>query len=245
MRFLSLVAVAALFAGVGPARAESGVAGNKKSALEKLEEGDAVRKRVLLREGRFEAAPTLGVTLGDAFQRNVLFGAQLAYHFSEAWALGATVFGGVAVNTGLADKVKDERPDRVDDNAFSKLGLLGTLDVYYSPLIGKFALFGREVVHYDLHLLAGIGGAQVSGNSKVEGFSPAPVVGLGMRTFVNDWMSVNLSVRDYIYSSALNAVTQTDDKGSTKTKASSELSNNFALTVGFAFYFPQVPGIGN
>lgn len=240
----ALILVAALFA-AGPAGAAGGLTGEKKSALEKLEEGDAIRKRVLLRGGRFEAAPALGFTLGDAYSRNILLGAQLTYHFTEAWALGATVLYGVTeVETGLAEDIKSEREEKAGDDAFSNLGLLGTLDVYYSPIIGKFALFGRNVLHYDMHLLLGVGGAQVAGNSEVEGFTFSPVVGVGMRTFFNDWFSVNLALRDYIYSAALNAVTETES-GEEKTSASSELSNNFAVTFGFGFYFPRVPQIGN
>jgi outer membrane beta-barrel protein len=242
---LALV-LASLLAAAGSAHAAGGITGDKKSALDKLEEGDAVRKRVLLRGGRFEAAPAVGFTLGDAFSRNVLLGGQLTYHFTESWALGATVFGGLGVTTGLADDVKSKRPEKVDgDEAFSNVGLLGSLDVYYSPLIGKFALFGRNVLHYDLHLLLGVGGASVSGTKDVEGFSLAPVAGIGMRTFLNDWFSVNLSLRDYIYSSAINAVTETNESGGADTSASDEISNNFAVTIGAAFYFPQAPETSN
>lgn len=243
-RAAALLAAATLLL-AGPPAGAAGITGSKKSALEKLEEGDAIRNRILLRTGRFEAAPALGFTLGDAFQRNILVGAQLTYHFSESWAVGATVFGGLGTRTGLADEIESKRPEKVDDGSFSNLGLVGTLDAYYAPLVGKFALFGRTVIHYDLHLLLGVGGAQLSGGKELEGFSLAPVAGIGMRTFVNDWFSVNVSVRDYIYSTALNAVTETDAGGQAETRAEDRITNNFALTLGAAFYFPQQPEIGD
>lgn len=214
------------------------IAGPRRSALERLEEGDAIRRRMLLRGGRFELTPTVGFTLNDAFRRNMLVGANMAYHFNDAVALGANVMGGFGFNTGLADEVSSQRADRVD--GFSDQGLLGSVELVYTPLIGKFALFGRSIVNYDIHILLG-GGASIRGgdSADVENLSPMAVAGIGLRTFVGDWMAVNIEVRDYIYSAKLNAVAGAADDGGTA--AQSEVSNNFAVTMGFGFFFPQEP----
>lgn len=217
----------------------------RKSALRKLEEGDAIRNRRLLRGGRFEVGPTFGVTLNDAYQRNILFGGQLAYHFNESWALGLTAFGGTGSDTGLASDVKGERPEKAGDGAFSNVGALGTLDVQYTPLIGKFALFGRNVFDYDLHLVVGVGGTQLAGDSDVQKTTVTPMLGLGVRTFLSDAIALNFEVRDYLYSSALNSVTERDAQGVESVDADSELSNNFAITFNFGFYFPRQPEIGD
>ncbi len=241
------VALAGVFGGIMPI-GEAGAAsiqGPRRSALDRLEEGEAIRKRLMLRGGRFEVTPTFGFTLNDAFQRNLLLGAQLAYHLTDAWAIGATVLGGVPFNSGLADRIEDERPEKSDAGAFSHVGLLGTLEVIYTPLVGKFALFGRSVLNYDLHVLAGVGATLVSGSTDVDGATPTGSVGVGLRTFVTDGMAVNLEFRDYIYSSSLNAVVESDGQGATTTSTDSNISNNFAVTVGFGFYFPQEPEIGN
>ena len=104
-----LGAVTLLFGGLilpsAPAEAAN-IAGPRRSALERLEEGDAIRRRRLLRGGRFEIAPAVGFTLNDAFQRNILFGANLGYHISDSFAIGATVFGSTSLQTGLADEVE-------------------------------------------------------------------------------------------------------------------------------------------
>jgi outer membrane beta-barrel protein len=254
-----LAAAAALFIGVdGPGPDGDGLAltaggaahaasiqGPRRSALERLEEGDAIRKRLLLRGGRFELTPTVGFTLNDAFQRNLLVGAHLAYHFNDDWGLGATVMGGLAFNSGLADRIEDERPEKADAGAFSNVGFLGTVEVLYSPLVGKFALFGRSVLNYDLHLLAGLGGTLISGSSDVESATPTGVVGIGLRTFVTHGMALNIEVRDYIYSSALNSVVEPQGDGQQSTSADSSISNNFAVTIGFGFYFPQDPEVSD
>ena len=220
------------------------IQGPRRSALERLEEGDAIRNRLLLRGGRFELTPTLGFTLNDAFQRNILFGAHLAYHLNDDWGLGITGVAGFALDSDLAERIKSERADKVEDDSFSSVGVLGTFEVIYTPLIGKFALFGRSVVNYDIHVLLGAGATLLNGSTDVEGATPTGVVGVGLRAFVNDGMAVNVQVRDYIYSSAINAVTSSDS-GEEETKADATFSNNFAMTIGVAFFFPQDPKISD
>ncbi|MCP5515703.1 MAG: hypothetical protein H7A45_00415, partial [Verrucomicrobiales bacterium] len=53
------LALAVLLPAVGQA---ASIQGPRRSALERLEEGDAIRNRLLLRGGRFEVAPSLGFT---------------------------------------------------------------------------------------------------------------------------------------------------------------------------------------
>lgn len=220
------------------------IQGPRRSALDRLEEGEAIRRRVQLRGGRFEAAPTVGFTLNDAFQRNFLFGVHLAYHISDSWAIGGTAYGGTSTNSDLADRIDSERSEKVADGDFSSVGFLSSLEVSYTPLIGKFALFGRSVLNYDINLTLGVGGASVSGDPEVEELAIAPMFGVGLRVFVNDWGAITFEMRDYIYSSALNSVPSADDEGDTSNQADSEFRNNFMLGFGFAFFLPTEPEIG-
>lgn len=235
------VAVAALAAFVAlPTDAEAAsIAGPRRSALDRLEEGDAIRNRLLLRGGRFEVAPQLGFTLNDAFRRNLLFGAQLNYHLTDSVAVGLTAMGGVAFDSALAERIADERPQRTKSGAFSDVKLLTSAELIYTPLVGKFAVVGRYVFGYDFHAIAGLGASLVGGGEDLDDFAFAPVVGLGMRVFFEDWMAVTFQVRDYIYSSALNAVPSAEGTGDNS--ADSGWSNNFAVNFGVGFYFPQVP----
>jgi outer membrane beta-barrel protein len=236
----------ALLGVVAPATAlGAGITGPKKSALEKLEEGDAIRNRVQYRGGRFMVAPMLGFTLNDPYQRNILMGASLSYHFTESIGVGltglASPFGGL--NSDLADQVESERPER-SDGGFSNVGVLASLEFLYTPFAGKLALFGRKVLNYDMHLVAGVGGAKLGGAEKIDEFAIAPVAGVGLRTFVLDWLDVNFEVRDYIYSGAINSVTNNETSdGSERTKADAEWSNHFALMVSAGFHFPREPEI--
>jgi len=233
-----LLAAATLFAATPTLAAN--IAGPRRSALDRLEEGDAIRKRLLLRGGRFEIAPAIGFTLNDAFQRNILFGANLSYHITDAFALGVTAFGATAVDSGLAEDVLAKRSDRAE--GFSSIQLMASGEIVYTPLIGKFALFGRSVINYDLHLVVGGGFASLTGDVEdLQSGTPMAVAGLGFRAFVSEWMALNIEVRDYIFSSALNSIAQAEADGDNN--AETEISNNFAVTVGFGFFFPREPAL--
>ncbi|MGK0360676.1 MAG: outer membrane beta-barrel protein, partial [Bradymonadia bacterium] len=219
----------------------AGLLGPKRTALEKLEDGPAVTKRLLLRGGRFEASPGIGFTLNDAFQRTALLGLQLHYHITDSFAIGVSGYYGISFNSDLADRIEQSRPERSGAGAFAEIGLIVSAELTYTPIIGKFAVFGRNVFNYDLHVLAGAGGVQVGGDSPdLEAFNIAPVVGIGMRAFVKDGISVNLQLRDYLYASSLNAVPS--DEGEAEPTESS-FSNNFAITLSAGFFFPQEPKV--
>ncbi len=234
--FVVLLGLATLFAATPTLAAN--IAGPRRSALDRLEEGDAIRKRLLLRGGRFEIAPAVGFTLNDAFQRNILFGVNLGYHFTDAFAIGVTGFGATAVQTGLADEVEQKRAARAE--GFSSIQLMASGELVYTPLIGKFALFGRAVLNYDLHILVGGGFASLTGEvADLEDGSPMAVAGVGFRLFIADWMAANIEVRDYIFSASLNSVANAEADGGNN--AEEEISNNFAVTIGFGFFFPREP----
>ncbi|MBU0551328.1 outer membrane beta-barrel domain-containing protein [Myxococcota bacterium] len=238
-RRLSLTLLLVLGAGLSHAEEP-----RRRTAMERLEEGDAIRNPLLLRGGRFELEPVVGFTLGDAFRRTALYGIRANYHISEAWAIGLMGFGGLAWDTGLGERLVTTRPEKVKDGSFSDIKYMGTLELTYTPLVGKFALFGRKVFNYDIHGIVGVG-ANASGEGKTENTSLTPTAGLGVRTFITKGMSINVTFRDYIYSQALNTVTERDKEGKTVTNASeAEWSNHFALTVGLGVFFPQQPKIG-
>lgn len=245
MRRITRLIIALLVVSAPATVLAAGITGPKKSALEKLEDGEAIRNRVQYRGGRFMAAPTFGFTLNDPYQRNVLAGLQLSYHFTESVGLGvsglASPFGGI--NTDLADQVEDKRPAE-SGGGYSNVALLASLELIYTPIAGKLALFGRKVVNYDMHIVAGIGGAKVGGTAEIDGFAIAPVAGVGLRTFILNWLDLNVEVRDYIYTSAIASVSSSDtEDGSTETKADEEWSNHFAVMVGVGFHFPLEPKI--
>ncbi|MFO0762443.1 MAG: hypothetical protein U0359_38750 [Byssovorax sp.] len=137
----------------------------------------AVRKLRLHRAGRFEVAPSVSFTLLDQYQRSIMPGATLSYHFTD-W-IGVSLFGGYGISstTGLADelqKVIDGRDcaskpftkackltavNMTHGNlASDQLGAINWViapQVQVVPFRGKIALFSELFIDTDVSIFAG------------------------------------------------------------------------------------------
>ncbi len=138
----------------------------------------AVRKLRLYREGRFELAPAVSISLLDEYQRTILIGAKLNYNFTDWLALG--VWGGygiVQLPLALSDHIQDvnqarrcQTPQGRDtrDCRLTAVTLgpdfkdqLGQIQWVASPQItvvpfrGKLALFESVFPDSDLYFFAG------------------------------------------------------------------------------------------
>jgi len=212
-----------------------------------LEEGSIVRRQLLYRSKRFELQPRIGGTLNDSFKRNMLVGLDLNYYLTNKFGLGlGGAFGAVSLDTDLLTQIGQT----VDDGQPSGLALTVTTALFdahlsYVPIFGKFALFKSMILDYDLHLLAGFGGALLGAEGNTEGeelsgFKPGPMVGVGFRLFFADNMAITFDLRDYIFSSA--DVQEAPNQDGRRASPVTELRNNIAIGFGFSLFFPgEVP----
>lgn len=222
------------------------IQGPKRSVLDRLKEEDAVRNRQLYRKGRISVAPALAMTLNDAYRRNVLIGFDAIYNVSDEIGVGVNGFFGLAYNTALADQLSDKRSDTVARGAFADIAYLVTSELVYTPIFGKAAFAGTVAVAYDMHLIGGVGLMGFSGSSRLEGASPVGSIGAGLRVFIDKSMAVSFQVRDYIVYKADNVVPDVyADPGEGGLSSEKSITNQFALMISYAFFFPQMPQIGN
>ncbi len=182
---------------VPDARAESPLAGQP-----------AIRNKLLLFEGRHVITPTFGATVGDTYTTNLLAGLGWRYFFENWVGIGIDVLAGGGVETSLASQLNDELS--TSDNPFelstSSLQLLATLGIEFVPFVGKFMLFGEGFARIDVHVDVAAGVAMAAGSGRIEDtFSFTPMVGMGMRLFPSDWISVGFDVRSYLVSRTLAA----------------------------------------
>ena len=209
-----------------------------------LEEGGSVvRRKLLFRSTRFEVAPLVGFTLADPFNRNILAGANVSFHLTNSFGIGATFgYGVTSLSTDLRNNIDAVVPEEDrSEIAYSTTRFVANVEGSYVPLFGKLSLFNSVILNYDLHLLLGAGfvgrGAQPSFDTgatsaaidTLSGGTAAGVVGVGGRFYLNDFISFNTQVRDYIYSSS---------QVSFGTVGEPELRNNLMLSVGASFFFP-------
>ena len=248
MRALHLI-VAVVFGGVlmlSLGAHAANIQGPKRSVLDRLKEEDAVRNRNLYRKGRISVAPALSMTLNDAYRRNALVGVDAIYNFSDEIGVGVNAFFGLAYNTALADQLEEKRSDAVARGAFADISYLIASELIYTPVFGKAAFAGRISVAYDMHLVGGVGLMGFSGSSRLEGASPVGTLGAGLRVFIDQSMAVSFQVRDYIVYKADNVVPDIyADPGEGGLSSEKSITNQFALMISYAFFFPKMPQTSN
>lgn len=205
--------------------------------------GPVVRRKLLYRSTRFEAAPLIGVTVADPFNRSVVVGANLNFHLTNEIGIGLT--GGYGVtqwSTSLRENMDAElqRVNRLGDLEYSYMSWVVGAEGSFVPFYGKFALLDSAIVNYDFHLIGGVSFVGVGAvnaqtdtapvNPRITKSTVAPTIGAGMRFFIGDMLSLNLDFRDYIYSKA--TVSRSG------AQINEELSNNAMLTIGLGIFLP-------
>jgi outer membrane beta-barrel protein len=111
------------------------------------------------------------------------------------------------------------------------------LDAQWAPLYGKLSLISEAVGHFDLYGIAGpaavlYGGPRTAGSSvNSPTWTIGADVGIGMRFFLNHWITLKLELRDVIYGENV-----ADSPNSLQTANS--LRNQLIFDLGFSFFFP-------
>lgn len=188
----------------------------------------AVSRKFFLKKNRFEATPGFGFSVNDAFFRSYIAQVDATYHIVESFSLelrlGLPVFG------EPLDPVEFLRREYDTLTQLVRPAYLVQLSGNFTPLYGKVAMFSEWIWHYDLYLAGGVG---VTGISQLSGarldvsaiyHQPSMNIGVGMRSFVTRWMVVHLDVRDYIYPSVTDGL--------------SNVQNLLVVSIGAGFFFP-------
>jgi outer membrane beta-barrel protein len=187
-----------------------------------LEDAPAIRKRVELRETRFELGVGLASTITQDFYHTMLGDLRLAFHFNDWLSLAA--FGGIAVanlETGFQGRIVETLPAASDPMAprdpprgvaqasMEKIKSLVGAQLEFAPFTGKYSLFGKIFAHYDFYAFGGGGFIQVAPSDATacygamsycgeSGFKPGANVGVGLHSFFNQWLALNVELRDFV-----------------------------------------------
>jgi outer membrane beta-barrel protein len=190
----------------------------------------AVRKLRLHRKGRLEFAPAVSFTLLDEYQRTILVGAKLNYHFTDWLAFGAWgAFGAAHLPTHLTEQIQDVNAARRSDDFISRdeeltavnLGpdfkkQLGTMQWVVAPQLtavpfrGKLALFQSIYLDTDLYFFAGPAFVGLNERKNCEECAGvftmatrtaiAPTFGLGFNFYINKWAAIGFEYRGLPFS---------------------------------------------
>ena len=126
--------------------------GKKKTVIK------TIQRKNFLKLGRFEASPHAAFVANDPFLNRYIFGTGLAYHVTEIFAVESTF--DFAPDLGEGDW-KPLTTQLVNENSvspdISKLTMFGSLTFQYSPIYGKVAIVGRDIILFDIYGNFGMG----------------------------------------------------------------------------------------
>ena len=189
-----------------------------------------IQPKPVLQKGRFDLTPRLGMTVNDAVYRNVMVEVTGHYHFTERVYAGAMGqwYGLSAFLGGPTQTYRDVNAQTQALVDAPHLNWSGGAEVGFVPLFGKFALFNRGIIFYDLSVTAGVtfNEAASIASPTVRERAVGGTMSVATRFFLNDWMALNLEVRDVLYQARLSGVSGT------------VLSHSVTLGAGVSFYLP-------
>ncbi|MCY1076436.1 outer membrane beta-barrel domain-containing protein [Archangium lansingense] len=199
-----------------------------------------VSGHLFLKQGRFEFSPSATLSIKDAFFSKYILGGTLTYHPTET--LGVSLRAGYSLNTvasaaqictfssgadgGTTRGCRRPTYAELDGEAPGQLTLMGGIDAQWAPIYGKISLMAEQFLHFDLYGVVGATAVQYRGPSKAAELTAGGNVGVGMRFFLNRWVTVRTEFRDLIYvEKALNP--------------STTLRNQLLFELGVSFFFPS------
>ncbi len=183
---------------------DGGESGAKRTALtrELAEQGEAelfksvqaFQQRYLIKAKRVELQLGGGSSMAAPMFHHYSADVDLLFHINEHWAVGAggaKWFGTTKPEFGQIQRDFGLFPEK------STLQAGGHGFVEFSPVVGKFAVFGQWVLQIDGYGMLGGGGLRTSRGENIKVYGLA---GVGLRFHTARWLSLSLELRDIIYS---------------------------------------------
>jgi len=161
----------------------------------------------------FEVGAFLGTYATQNFGSSFVYGLRLGYAITEDFFVQGA-YGSTQVSD---ENFRQILPGGVFPTSSERLSYYN-LSVGYNVLPGEVFVGANRALPSAFYLIAGVGSTDFAGQSR-QTFN----FGLGARVFLKDAFSLQVDVRDYIFS--LDVLGQ------------SQSTQNLELTVGFSFFF--------
>ena len=204
-----------------------------------------VVRKPFLKARRTELMPLFGTTMNDNMVRHYSIGGMLNYYLTDVLAIGVE---------GQYYQPSFREPFDLVARQARRLPTINTykwsaaLDFHYVPVYGKFAVFDKRLITWEVFFTAGIGAGQSEveeRDKKFPGFTNLlimPNVGASMRFFLAKWLTVNVGIRDYVFYDKFEPVDRSPTMNATadeaKSRADGALINNVMFQIGLSFWLP-------
>jgi outer membrane beta-barrel protein len=202
-----------------------------------------VPRKAFLKKHRLELAPFAGITLNDPLIRHYSFGGDLNYYITDVLSFGLE---GQYFIKELSERESLTGLQYYLVPTLNKLKYHYGFALAYVPGYGKFGLFNKWIVHWDLSFSAGLGIMKTEiiprafGDASFTNNDIAGQFGLGVRLFVLDWLTLSLTFRDYLYDDKFESRSRSSDQdiATVKQNAESQFVQNIMMFFSVGLYIP-------
>ena len=213
------------------------------------EEIYAVQRMYVLRNGRFELAPSVAFTVNDQYVSHPGLGVGLNYWVTNVLAIGANFlwYQGIESESDLNFSVRRSARLAVPITEY-QLG--AHLNFTYVPIYGKFTMFNDAIFQWDSYLVGGVGMVRTRPVAVIDpavrtfdfDWRIAFNVGIGIRVFITRFLTIFGELRDYLYLEKLEnlevALGNAREDPSTWIDEEATLTNNVSVHIGVTLFFP-------
>lgn len=200
-----------------------------------------IQRKNFMKIDRWELSPHIAFVANDPFLNRYIAGVGIANHITEVFAIEVTADFSPDLEEGdwkpLTKQLVEE--NRVSPD-ISKLTYFGALTFQFSPIYGKVAVVGREIISFDIYGQFGMGitrtaddltALQAEGDPRAQStqfqMHPTTNFGGGLRIGFSPNISARVEGRSMVYIETVNATTL-------------EMKNNFILQGAVSFFLPAM-----
>ena len=200
------------------------------------------QRKAFLKLRRWELSlPRLGFVTNDPFINRYLVGVGVGYHLTEVFSIEFD--GTYSPDFGKADwkpiTIQLVEKNKVSPD-ISKIAYYGNVNFAFSPIYGKMAVFGRNIIMFDVfgafgtgfvHTVDDLEALQATEDDDAIAtqaqYHPTTNFGGGFRIIFNRSVAFRLEGRSMIYIETINSTTL-------------EMKNNFMLVASGSIFLPGV-----
>jgi outer membrane beta-barrel protein len=146
-----------------------------------------VQNRIYSKTHRLEFGMFAASISGDPFLQSQSIGMLAGYHFSESVALMGIYWKTFTTGSSALDFLQQQ--EKITANTNFPHDYKGG-EFQWSPIYGKLSVLGEVIIHYDLHVLGGLG---MTGNENGNQFTISG--GIGQQVYLNKSLAVRLDYR--------------------------------------------------